>query len=126
MTNPQPDDEPNEFSALDTMDLLAAFLHAKYGEQALRQVLSQLPDLYREPLEDTAGILAAKGLSHVANIVADIAAGLPSEITACPYETGSINARYWCWSWNHKRRQASGEIGKSLRQQAAAKRRGMH
>ena len=31
--SPQPDDEPNEFSALTTLDMLAAFLHAKYGER---------------------------------------------------------------------------------------------
>lgn len=32
--NPQTaDDEPNEFAALDTLDLIAAFLFQKYGEE---------------------------------------------------------------------------------------------
>jgi hypothetical protein len=112
--SPQPDDEPNEFSALTTLDMLAAFLHAKYGEKALRDAFAMVDDLPRELLEQAA------------DIVADIAAGLPSEITACPYEAGSINARYWCWSWNHKRRLATGEIEKGLRRQAAGKHRQMH
>ena len=124
--SPQPDDEPNEFSALTTLDMLAAFLHAKYGEKALRDAFAMVDDLPRESLEQAADILDSKGLTHVADIVADIAAGLPSEITVCPYEAGSINARYWCWSWNHKRRQATGEIEKGLRRQAAGKHRQMH
>jgi len=124
--SPQPDDEPNEFSALTTLDMLAAFLHAKYGEKALRDAFAMVDDLPRESLEQAADILDSKGLTHVADIVVDIAAGLPSEITACPYEAGSINARYWCWSWNHKRRLATGEIEKGLRRQAAGKHRQMH
>ena len=127
MNNPQAtEDEVNEFSALDTLDLLAAFLHAKYGEEALREAFALVDDLYRESLEDAAQVLAAKCLGNVASVVADIAASRPSEITACPYPDGSINARSWRWSWNHKRRRATGEIGKGLRQQAAAKKRRMH
>ena len=91
---PQPDDEPNEFSALDSLDLLAAFLHAKYGEEALREAFAQIDDLPRESLEQAAEVLAAKGLSHVAGILADMAASRPSEYDAgCPY-SDPINRRY--------------------------------
>jgi hypothetical protein len=123
--SPQPDDEPNEFSALTTLDMLAAFLHAKYGEETLREAFAQIDDLPRESLEQAAEVLAAKGLSHVADILAAMASERPSELESNPYPADSLNGRCWAWSRNHRRRQASGEIGKGLRRQASQK-RGMH
>jgi hypothetical protein len=66
------DDEPNEFAALDTLDLIAAFLFQKYGEGALREAFSQA-GFYHEPLVQVADILDGRGLAHIADIVADIA-----------------------------------------------------
>jgi hypothetical protein len=114
----QTDDEPNEFAALDTFDLLAAFVCQKYGEQALRETFPTA-DFYREPLEKAADVLAAKGLTHVANVMADIASGCPSELTANPYDPDSVNGRYWTQSWLRKRWVESGQMEKSLRAQKA-------
>jgi hypothetical protein len=125
MMNPQPDDEPNEFAALDSFDLLAAFLHAKYGEQALRQVFAQV-GCHREQLEQAADILDAKGLSHVANIVADIAAECPSEIESCPYDPGTVNARYWRENWLRKHQETPAERLERMKRQAAGKKQRMH
>jgi hypothetical protein len=111
------DEEPNEFSVLDSTDLLAAFLHAKYGEDALREVFIRV-EFYREPLEKAADVLAAKGLSRVADIVADIAAGCPSEIESNPYEEGPLNWSEWRRIWRRKRWVESGEMEKSLRVQS--------
>jgi hypothetical protein len=113
----QTDDEPNEFAALDTLDMLAAFVCQKYGEAALRETFPTT-DFYREPLEKAADILAAKGLTHVASIMADIASGCPSEIESCGgYPPGSFNAEYWRRNWLRKQWQASPEFEKHLRAQ---------
>jgi hypothetical protein len=120
---PQPpaDEEPNEFSVLDSTDLLAAFLHAKYGEDALREVFTRV-EFYREPLEKAADVLAAKGLAHVADIVADIAASRPSEFDAgCPYSD-----RYWQQNWIRKHSETPDERLQRMRRQAAGKKRRMH
>jgi hypothetical protein len=85
--NPQTDDEPNEFSALDTLDLLAAFLHAKYGPEALRQAFAMVDDLPRESLEQAAEILDAKGLNHVGDIVWSIAQQRPQSSKTAPIAT---------------------------------------
>jgi hypothetical protein len=124
---PQPpaDEEPNEFSVLDSTDLLAAFLHAKYGEDALREVFTRV-EFYREPLEKAADVLAAKGLAHVADIVADIAASRPSEFDAgCPY-SDPINRRYWQQNWIRKHSETPDERLQRMRRQAAGKKRRMH
>jgi hypothetical protein len=113
----QTDEEPNEFSALETLDALAAFLHQKYGEQALREVFAMFEELYREPLEKTAEVLNARGLSHVANVMADIAASCPSEIESNPYPPDSFNGRYWAQRWLQKQWQSSPEFEKHLRAQ---------
>jgi hypothetical protein len=116
-TQTQTDDEPNEFAALDTLDMLAVFVCEKYGEQALRETFPTT-DLYREPLEKAADVLAAKGLAHVASIMLDIASGCPSEIESCGgYPPGSINARYWAANWLRKQWQSSPEFEKHLRAQ---------
>jgi hypothetical protein len=117
MDNPQAtDEEPNEFSALTSFDMLAAFLHAKYGEQALRESFG-LIDCHREQLERAADILAARGLSRVADIVADIAAECPSELESNPYPPDSFNGRYWAQRWLQKQWQSSPEFEKHLRAQ---------
>jgi hypothetical protein len=113
---PQPHDD-NEFAALDTFDLLAAFLYAKYGEDALRETFPTTGNFYREPFERAADILAAKGLPHVANVMADIAAQCPSEIESNPYDPDSFNGRYWARNWLQKQWQGSPEFEKHLRAQ---------
>ena len=125
--NPQPDDDaPNEFSALDSLDLLAAFLHAKYGEDALRQAFAMVDDLYHEQLMEAADVLDAKGLADVADILADMAASRPSEYDAgCPY-SDPINRRYWQQNWLRKHRQTPAERLEHLRRQAAGKRQRMN
>lgn len=57
--NPQPDDDaPNEFSALDSLDLLAAFLHAKYGRTPYGKpspwsMTSTMNSLWKPPMSST-------------------------------------------------------------------------
>jgi hypothetical protein len=125
--NPQTDDDaPNEFSALDSLDLLAAFLHAKYGEQALREAFSLVDDLHHEQLMEAADILDSRGLSHVADILADMAASRPSEYDAgCPY-SDPINRRYWQQNWLRKHQQSPAERLQRMKREAAGKRRQMH
>ena len=126
MDNPQAtEDEPNEFSALTSLDLLAAFLHAKYGEEALREAFS-LVELHREQLVKAADILDSKGLAHVADILADIAASRPSEIESNPYPPDSLNGRCWAWSWSQRHRETPDQRLERMRREAAGKRRQMH
>jgi hypothetical protein len=114
------EDDAGEFAALGSFDLIAAFLHAKYGEQTLREAFS-LVDCYREHLEQAAEILDAKGLSHVADIMFDIAAQSRSEIEACPYAPGSTNWSAWRTNWITRRRIATGEVEASLRARKSRK-----
>jgi hypothetical protein len=95
------DDDAGEFSALDSLDLIAAYLHAKHGEEALRGAFA-LCDCDREELEQAADVLDAKGLSHVADIMFDIASQCRSGIEANPYPPDSFNGRYWRANWIRK------------------------
>jgi hypothetical protein len=116
MNTPQTDDEPNEFAALESFDMIAAFLHQKYGEAMLREAFA-LIGCHREQLEKAAEVLEQRGLDAVASIMREIAAEAPSGIEANPYDPDSINGRCWRWSWWQKQRQASGEIEEHLRRQ---------
>jgi len=106
MDNPQTENDAGEFAALDSFDLIAAFLHQKYGESALRQSFSAV-DCHREQLEEAATVLKGKGLSQVAEIMLDIAAQCPSEIEFNRYEEGTLNWRYWRENWLRKHQRAA-------------------
>jgi hypothetical protein len=114
------EDEVGEFGELDTFDLLAAYLHARHGEDALREVFS-LIGCHREQLEETAEVLEQRGLDAVASIMREFAAEARSGIEANPYDPDSINGRCWAQSWLQKRWVESGEMEKSLRAQKARK-----
>ena len=120
MDNPQTvdDDDAGEFAALDTFDLIAAYLHARHGEQALRETFA-LIDLHREQLEEAAEVLEQRGLDAVASIMREIAAEARSGIEDNPYDPDSINGRYWVQSWLRKRWVESGQMEKCLRAQKA-------
>ena len=121
-----PDDDAGEFALLTSLDLLAAYLHARYGEDALRQAFAMVDDLHHEQLMEAADILDAKGLAHVADIVADIAASRPSEFDAgCPY-SDPINRRYWQQNWLRKHRESPAERVQRMRRQKPGNRQRMH
>jgi hypothetical protein len=120
------DDDAGEFAPLTSLDLLAAYLHARYGEDALRQVLAMVDDLYHEGLMEAADILDSKGLTHVGDILADIAASRPSEYdVGCPY-SDPTNRRYWQQNWLRKHQETPAERLERMRREAAGKRRKMH
>lgn len=123
MNSPATDDDAGEFAALRTLDVLAAFLHQKYGEEALRQCFS-VADNDRESLEDAAGILADKGLDRVAEIMLDIAAQCRSEIESNPYDPddGTRNWSEWRRSWLLHRRLKTGELERDLRRRMSGNR----
>jgi hypothetical protein len=114
------DDDVGEFAPLKTLDVLAAFIHKKFGEAFLRQAFAMVT-YDRESLEDAADKLAEKSLSHVAAIMADIAENSPSGIDLNPHEEGSTIWRYWRRRWIQKRRLATGELEESLRRRKATK-----
>jgi hypothetical protein len=120
------DNDAGEFAALTSLDLLAAYLHARYGEKALRQAFAMVDDLYHEQLMEAADTLDAKGLGHVGDIMADIAASRPSEYDAgCPY-SDPINRRYWQQNWLRKHQQTPAERLERMKRHAAGKRQRMH
>jgi hypothetical protein len=120
------DDDAGEFALLTSLDMIAAYLHARYGAEALRQVFAMVDDLYHEHLMEAADVLDSKGLAHVGDIVADIAASRPSEYDAgCPY-SDPINRRYWQQNWLRKHQESPAERLQRMKQEAAAKRQQMH
>jgi hypothetical protein len=116
--NPETDDD--EFAALKTLDAIAAYLHQRHGEQALRQVLA-MGEHSSEFLTDAALELEVRGLDHVAAVLRDVALTCPSEIDANPYEPGSLNWHYRHNSWLRRRRIQTGEVEAHLRQREAQK-----
>jgi hypothetical protein len=97
-----------------SLDEVVFEVHAEHGPEVLREALA-LVELGREDLQDCAAALEAAGKPSIAAIVREIAAEAPSGIDLDnPYEEGSTNWRYWRASWLRKRREASGEIERSL------------
>jgi hypothetical protein len=123
MDNPQTENDSGEFAALGSFDLIAAFLHQKYGEKALRESFARV-ECHREQLEEAATVLKGKGLDQVAEIVFDIAAQRPSEFDVSnPYESGSTNWRYWRENWVRKHHQQSPEFKRQLWRRHSRKQR---
>ena len=89
-------------------------IHAEHGPEVLREALLML-EIGREDLEDAAAALEAAGKPSIASIVREAAAKALLGIDLDdPYEQGSVNSFAWRRSWIVKRRQASGEIERSL------------
>jgi hypothetical protein len=120
MNNPAPNDDPGEFAALRSFDMLAAYLHLRHGEQMLRAVFTA-GNFSREDLIDCAGKLDAKRLDHVAAIMRDLAADAPSGIDDNPHLEGTHMWHYWRRRWIQKRRLATGELEADLRRRHAQK-----
>jgi hypothetical protein len=81
----KPVEDTGEFAVFDSFDALAAYLHHRYGEAALREVFGMLvEDLPRESFEDTATELENRGLDKPAAILRELAESATSEIERVP------------------------------------------
>jgi hypothetical protein len=87
--DPQPqtaDDEPNEYSALRTYDLLAAYIFKKHGADSVRTLFHQIGGFACEDFEQAIETLEQRGLGEVAKVMEEIAAEYPSGRSLNPYD----------------------------------------
>jgi hypothetical protein len=85
------DEESNPFAVFETAAQILGFIHHKYGEKDLRELIAMLQgeDMSREYLEDAADELKQAGLKKPAAIVAEAASQFPLEITLNPHPPDS-------------------------------------
>jgi hypothetical protein len=117
--DPQPqtaDDEPNEYSALRTYDLLAAYIFKKHGADSVRTLFHQIGGFACEDFEQAIETLEQRGLGEVAKVMEEIAAEYPSGRSLNPYDPEDrCNWLQWDRSWFNRRRIVTGEVEASLR-----------
>src|ERR1700722_18855118 len=90
------------------------------GKSSRWSMTSTMKGLWKPPTLDS------KGLTHVGDILADIAASRPSEYdVGCPY-SDPTNRRYWQQNWLRKHQETPAERLERMRREAAGKRRKMH
>src|SRR5215471_12088594 len=115
----QPDEDTGEFAVFDSFDALAAYLHHRYGEAALREVFGMLMgDLPRESFEDTAAELENRGLDKPAGILRELAESATSEIERVPdyvVNAGESFVDSWRIRWLQKREIKLGTFGPKLK-----------
>jgi hypothetical protein len=98
--------EADLFSVFDEAAAIMAFVFRKFGGEALRMVLAEVPEAHQEFLEAQAATLKALGLSEVATIVLEAAASaLPANILHCPYAEDDLH-NYDSWQASHHRRHS--------------------
>jgi hypothetical protein len=108
--------EENEYAALRSYDLLAAYIFKKHGADSVRALFHQIGGFACEDFEQAIETLEQRGLSEVAAVMRSIAAEYPSGIDLNPYDTKDAhNWLVWRRSWFNRRRVATGEIERSLR-----------
>lgn len=118
MNSPLPEtDEPNPFEGFSAAEVFG-FVHRKFGEEGLRELLNMFDDLTCEFLEDAASELEAAGLSKPAAILATLATTAPSEFDiGNPYAEGSFDWHYWRANWIRKRQETPAERAERMRQE---------
>lgn len=133
--NSQPENEDcGEFAVFRDLDALAAYLHHKYGDDALRKVFGQAFDPNNPPecaysgggpketLEDTATELEKRGLDKPATILRDLAKDAISGIDLVPdymERAGPQFVEAWRRSWLQRRHIHLGTWGQELRRHEA-------
>lgn len=100
---------PTVWRGSETAAEVAAFVYKKFGADGLRQSLTMTTEgstvrLTSEFLQAAADELAEVGLSRAADVVAEIAATMPSELDLCPYDPDSANGKSWLASRMRRRR----------------------
>jgi hypothetical protein len=113
------DEDCGEFACFNTFDSLAAYLHHKYGEAALREVFGMLvPDLPKESFDDTATELENRGLDKPAAILRELAESATSEIERVPVYVVNAGPDFvdaWRIRWIQQREIKLGTFGQKLR-----------
>jgi hypothetical protein len=100
----QAPDDP--FAVFDSAAAVMAYVYRKFGGEALKTVLAEVPEADREFLEAQAAMLNAIGLPEIAVVVEEAAINaLPANVLQCSYaETDTYN--YESWQASHRRRHS--------------------
>jgi len=117
--NSPADEDCGEFAVFDSFDALAAYLHHRYGEEALREVFTMaVADMPKETFEDTATELENRGLEKPAAILREIAESATSEIERVPdyvVNAGEGFVHSWRLRWIQNRQIKLGIFGPKIR-----------
>jgi hypothetical protein len=123
------DDDFGEFACFDTLDAVAAYMHHKYGEEMLRELLKLMSKWEstssygpREHLEDAAAELEKRHLDKPAAILREFALTARSGIDNVPdYWRGKED--YWQRNWITQRKMRTRELGREMRREKAERER---
>jgi hypothetical protein len=131
----KPEDDCGEFAVFDSLDAIAAYVHYKRGDEALRQLFTEA-FLKEEPerngfgpkefLEDTATELEKRGLDKPAAILRQLAKDAISGIDLVPdymVRAGPGFVDQWRENWIQRRHIELGTWGQELRRHEAERAR---
>jgi len=119
-SQPSTEDDCGEFAIFDSLDALAAYLHHRYGEEALREVFEALQET-REGLEDITAELEQRGLDAPAAVLRDLAHQAISGIELVPdyvVRAGPNFVDFWQMRWLQRRKMKLGLWDKEQRAKA--------
>lgn len=133
---PNPEDDCGEFAVFDTLDAIAAYVHHKYGEAALREVFTPFADPNkddlpagfgpRESLEDAAAELEKRGLDKPAAVLRELAETAISGIDKVPDHMVNAGPQFveaWRRNWIQRRQIKLGTFDQELRRTIARNQR---
>ena len=116
-----PNEEADPFDQLASPGEVCGFIHKRYGETGLRELLEGSPSLTREGVLDIASELRQAGLRTAAGIASEIASTKPAmvDLSFCPYtqppysETPGNKANISAWLQAQQHRQRARELKRS-------------